>query len=40
MCYMTVLSTTSQADLATHNNDLMKFSKTLPGVLEEKANEA
>jgi hypothetical protein len=33
---MTVLSTTSQADLATHNNDLVKFSKALPGVLEEK----
>ena len=36
MYYMTVLSTTSQADLATHNNDLVKFSKALPGVLEEK----
>ena len=36
MCYMTVLSTTSEADLATHNNELVKFSKVLPGVPEEK----
>lgn len=36
MCYITVLSTTSKADLAIHNNDLVRFSKKLPGVPEEK----
>jgi hypothetical protein len=33
---MTVLSTNSETDLAAHNTDLVKFSKTLPGVPEEK----
>lgn len=35
MCYMTVLSTSSRADLALHNNELVKFSRDLPGIPEE-----
>ena len=36
MCYMTVLSTTSAADLSVDNNELVQFSKALPGVAEER----
>jgi hypothetical protein len=36
MCYMTVLSTTSGDDLARHNNELVQFSRELPGIPEEK----
>jgi hypothetical protein len=36
MCYMTVLSTSCETDLTTNNNEFVKFSKSLPGVPEEK----
>ncbi|MET3135108.1 hypothetical protein AAKU55_005411 [Oxalobacteraceae bacterium GrIS 1.11] len=36
MCYMTILSTTSNDDLSVHNNELVKFSEQMPGVPEEK----
>ena len=36
MCYITIISTTLDIDLTVHNNDLVKFSKALPGVPEEK----
>ncbi len=35
MCYMTVLSTTSDADLAVGNSETVQFSRELPGVPEE-----
>ncbi len=35
MRYMTVLSTTSDADLAVGNNETVQFSRELPGVPEE-----
>ena len=35
MCNMTVLSTSSKADLALHNNELVQFSRQLPGIPEE-----
>ena len=35
MCYMTLLSTTSDANLTLGNNDLVRFSQTLPGIPEE-----
>ena len=36
MCYMTLLSTTSTDDLSLANNDLVRFSRELPGIPEEK----
>lgn len=36
MCYMTVLSTTSSADLAQYSNVLVDFSRELPGLAEER----
>ena len=33
---MTVLSTTSDADLTVHNSELVQFSRSLPGIDEEK----
>jgi hypothetical protein len=36
MCYMTVLSTSCETDLTVNNNEFVKFSKSLPGVPEEK----
>jgi hypothetical protein len=36
MCYMTILSTTADIDLTAHNNELVRFSMSLPGVPEEK----
>ena len=35
MCYMTVLSTSSDADLAAGNNELVRFTRELPGIPEE-----
>jgi len=36
MCYVTLLSTTSEDDLARNNSGLVTFSRVLPGVPEEK----
>jgi len=36
MCYMTLLSTSSSADLSAGNNDFVRFSRTMPGVPEER----
>ena len=36
MCYLTLLSTSSDADLTVRNNELVQFSKSLPGIEEEK----
>ncbi|ASF47717.1 hypothetical protein CEK71_17495 [Methylovulum psychrotolerans] len=36
MCYMTLLSTTAEDDLAVNNNGLVRFSSELPGIPEEK----
>ena len=35
MCYLTLLSTTSETDLSINNNELVKFSTELPGIPEE-----
>jgi hypothetical protein len=35
MCYMTLLSTTADIDLSLGNNDLVRFSRELPGIPEE-----
>jgi hypothetical protein len=35
MCYMTLLSTDSPEDLGRGNNDLVRFSRELPGLPEE-----
>ena len=35
MCYMVLLSTDSPADLAVHDDDLIAFSRALPGLPEE-----
>lgn len=36
MCYMTVISTTSDRDLSEFNSALMQYSRELPGIPEEK----
>lgn len=36
MCYMTLLSTTADTDLSVHNNELVTFTRSLPGIPEEK----
>lgn len=36
MCYITLLSTTSERDLSQFNNRLIQFSRGLPGIPEEK----
>lgn len=36
MCYVTLLSTTSKADLALGNNEIVRFSRDLPDVPEER----
>ncbi len=36
MCYMTVLSTTTDTDLTVHNNELVRFTASLPGIPEER----
>lgn len=36
MCYMTLLSTTSVADLSLRNNEIVRFSAELPGIPEQK----
>ena len=36
MCYITLFSTTSSSDLSRHNSALMSFSRSLPGIPEEK----
>jgi len=35
MCYMTLLSTTSNEDLSQQNDNLVRFSRDLPGLAEE-----
>jgi hypothetical protein len=36
MCYMTILSTTADTDLSVHNNELVTFTTSLPGIPEEQ----
>ncbi len=36
ICYITLLSTTSENDLTINNNELVQFSSELPGIPEEK----
>lgn len=35
MCYILTLSTDSSADLTAHNDELVVFDRTLPGIAEE-----
>ena len=34
MCYVLLLSTTSNEDLTVHNNELVRFSRDLPSIPE------
>ena len=36
MCYMTILSTATDADLSAHNNELVTFSAVMPAIPEER----
>jgi hypothetical protein len=39
MCYQLILSTDAAEDLAAHNDDLVSFSRELPGLPEERLLE-